>query len=244
MSDAVRLQGAGWAGDALTADAKARHLKMAETRFEEMQRYGRASRRLGLIVGFSGMMIGLAGIGLAASLLPLKQTVVRYVTVSEQTGEIAEAAGPADAPRLFSEGTARQYLRAFVEACDGYLFETAAVMAHRCAIMLTPEQQNRFNTWFTARNPESPQAVYGRGGSVRPERFRFVKFGDGRADTQVWQVRYVRVEMRDGNLTRRPWAMTVQFQWRPQLAMSDDDRSINLAGFQALDFVSQPDAAP
>lgn len=243
MSDTAKLQGAGWTAEPLAPESKADMLRQGASRFDEMQRMGRAYRRTGFLLGISGMLMAAASIATVAALLPLKQTVVRYVTVSEQTGEVAETLGAADAPKLFSDGTARQYLRMFVEVCDGYLFETAATNAHRCALLLAPEQQQRYNAWFTARNPEGPQALFGRSGSVRPERFRFVKFGDGQGGIQVWQVRYTRVEMRDGNITRRPWAMTVQFQWRPQLAMTDDDRTLNLAGFQALDYVSQPDVA-
>lgn len=243
MNETIRLKGVAWPGEALAPEAKAEHLRLAETRVEEMRRYGRSYRRMGFFVGTAGLLVGLAGIALAASLLPLKQTVVRFAVVNETTGEVGESIGPADAPRLFSEGTARQYLRMFVEACDGYLWETRVLNAHRCALLMTAEQQARYAEWFSPRNPDSPQVVFGRNGSVRPDQFRFTRLGDARGDTQAWQVRYVRLEMKDGRAARRPWMMTVQFQWRPQLAMSDNDRTLNLAGFQALDYVSQPDPA-
>ena len=241
MNEMVKLKGAARPAEVLTPDAKAEHLRQAETRFDEMLCYGRSYRRMGFLVGAAGLLIGIAGIGMAATLFPLKQTVVRYAVVNETTGEVGESIGPADAPRLFSEGTARQYLRMFVEACDGYLWETRALSSHRCALLLTPDQQARYAEWFSPRNPESPQVAFGRNGSVRPDQFRFTRLGDGRGDTQAWQVRYVRIEMKDGRAARRPWMMTVQFQWRPQLAMTDNDRTLNLAGFQALDYVSQPD---
>ena len=45
-----------------------------------------------LVVGAAGLIVGLAGVGAVIVMLPLKQTVVKFVEVDSSTGWIGEAA--------------------------------------------------------------------------------------------------------------------------------------------------------
>jgi type IV secretory pathway component VirB8 len=147
-----------------------------------------------------------------------------------------------DAPeKLFTDATARQYLRMYVETCERYRYDDRTINYNRCALLLTPEQQKRYAEWFGPTNPQGFQGKFGRTGSVfLGDDVTYTKYAqEGR--TQIWTMRFVRVEVLNQQVACRRWQATVTFQFRPELEMSDKDRDWNLAGLQISDRVSQPD---
>jgi type IV secretory pathway component VirB8 len=76
----------------------------------------RRFNRAGWIVGTIGAVLGLAGVGAVVILLPLKQTVVKWIEVDTSTGWVGEVAGAADAPRMFNARVADHFLRQYIRA--------------------------------------------------------------------------------------------------------------------------------
>jgi len=71
------------------------------------------------------------------------------------------------------------------------------------------------------------------------DRFQFWRLGRS-GEAQVWRVTFQRTEIVGGvQLATKPYEAVVTFVWRPDLpAVGDDDRALNLSGFQCLDYRS------
>ncbi len=241
----VRLGSQAHKSETLDAKAAAQHLRDAPLRGDQLIAFGRSSRRVGWIVGGIGAALGLLGMGSAAlAISQWKPAEPQFIRI-DGNGETHRPIRAVDAPQQFTEGTAKQYLRMYVEACESYRWETARVTSRRCSIMLSPQQQTRYADWFAASNPVSPQARFGRVGEVRIQSnsFSYNLLGTGRDNVQLWSVRFVKIEVADKNGAALclPWMNTVQFKWMPMLEMSPEDREVNHAGFQAITYDSQPD---
>ena len=243
MSGAT-LRSPGPRSETLDAKAAAQHLRDAPLRGDQLISYGRSSRRAGWVVG--GIGAGLGFLGMAAGLIAVAQwkPAEPIYALIAPNGEVTKAIRSSDAPQSFSEGTSRQYLRMFVEACESYRFETAKLTSRRCSVMLSPQQQERYAADFAPTNSKSPQARFGRAGEIRiqSDSITATPYGTARG-VQFWTVRFVKIEAagKNGGTTCRPWMMNVQFTWLPQVEMLPEDREFNLAGFQAVTFDSQSD---
>ena len=241
MNAPVTLKGGAWQTATLTPAEAATVVGNGPARADHLIETSRSLRRAGWWVGGTGAGIGLLGMAAACAVVfGWSPPPPEFVLVDRQTREVFQPVKAADAPSLFSEDTARSYLRQFVEYCEEYRFETAKMKSERCSLFLSPEQQARYAKWF-AESADGPIKRFGYGGSATADRLGFSKDGVGRGKTEVWWVRFNKVETVDRTTTCHPWIMQVQFRWRPELRMSQEDRSINLAGFQAIHFNSQPD---
>jgi type IV secretion system protein VirB8 len=231
---------APWRARALTAEEKEAHFADVRSYAAEMTEMARAARQVGWIVGSVGVAVGVVGVGCAATAFPLKHTEVQFIEVDRSTGYVGPSLGPSDAPKLFSQQTADHYLRDYVEAREGYVPETDDLMFHKAAIMSAPDEQVRYAAW--RKSPLSSANVLGHTGYVRVENFHMSLLGKGSAKTQVYLVRFDRVEVRGGQVEpTQPWSATVQFQWHPELPMNAQDRLLNSAGMQVIAYQSQPD---
>lgn len=241
----MRLPGTAWTGEALTAEAKAAHLRASRERADDIAATNRAFRRAGWWVGAAGAAVGLAGMASAtATILQWRPADPVYAWIDPRTGEIKPAPRAIDAVQHFTEGTARQHLRMYLDYCEAYLFQTARMTSTRCQLFLSPAQRERFVAWFNAGNPESPQARFGRTGSASiADNVGYTLVGTGRDGAQVWQMTFTKVIAEQNQRPQCvPWISTVTFQWRPDLKMSEADRAINLAGMQVVERRSTQDA--
>ncbi|MCB4824169.1 MULTISPECIES: type IV secretion system protein [Roseomonadaceae] len=250
MSAPLRLKPGVWPAEPLSPEAAQQFLADAAARADEVRRTGLAFRRAGWIAGAFGALLGLAGVGVAATVvLRAEPARLDFALLDRETGEVSPTLAARDAPRAFTDHTARQYLRRFVEACDGYAPTpnptTLQRDLHRCAILLTEPMQERFRASVARSNPESPLATLGRSGVRTTEGFRYFKYpSEGR--TQTWRVQYTRVETRvgaggPGVTTRTPMTAMVNFQWRPELPQLAEDRDWNTAGMQVVTYSIEPD---
>lgn len=240
MSAPVTLPAGAWQAQALSPDEAARMLAGAPARGDALIAASRAMRRAGFWVGGVGVGVGLLGIAAACAVaFAWEPPAPDYVMVDRQTRELFRPVKAIDAPTVFSEDTARAALRDLVEYCEEYRWETAKRSSDRCALFLAPGEQERFAERF--RGPEGPVRRLGYAGTATAESLSFTPQGQGRGRTEVWWVRYNRVEVANRTTTCRPWFVSVQFRWRPELRMSPEDRSINLGGLQATHYTSEPD---
>lgn len=248
MSATTRLD--QWQAQPLSPEAAAAHMRDAIGRADEVRRTGMAFRRAGWLVGAAGVLAGLGGLAVAATvLLRAEPTRLEFALIDPNTGAVSHTFSAADAPRHFSDDTARQYLRAFVETCDGYAptlqREALERQFRRCAVLMTEPMQQKFAAYFSPSNPASPQVTLGRAGVRTPQNLRFSKL-PSEGNTQTWLVRYHRVDTRAGQNTtgitqHTPTTATVTFQWRPDLPQSPEDRTWNTAGMQVVAFTIEPD---
>lgn len=241
MSGLATLRAKAWIAAPLSLEQKEAHFKSAIPIHNEIERFGRAFRRVGYAVGGLGAGVGICGMALAAWAFSTRTDHAYFYRV-DQNG-MPELSMPAtDAPKLFTEQTAEQYLRAYVEARECYVYDTRDIMSHRVAIMSSPDEQGVYASWFSPKsNPMSPQAVYGNKTSVRVGNFRYTKMpGLMHNGVFAYEVRFDRLEVTGGapGITTH-WMAVVQFSWHPELKMSADDRSINAAGMQVVSYGSQ-----
>ena len=207
----------------------------------------RAIRTSGYYVGAAGAIIGVCGMVCAASLFPLKQTVVQFVPFNADMHLTGASVTAADAPKaLFGEQQAHADLFKFVSASETWINDVADLNFHVAAIMSTRAQQAMLAERMAGHNPASPRALYGNKESIRVERFRYRLLAKASASdfsgNQIWQVRYDRSEVVNGMVGgKRPWISTITFAWHPELMASDTDRAINETGFQCAAYESGPE---
>ena len=244
MNAESRLPAGAWVSGAMTPEAANKHIETAAARADEVERTGHSFRRAGWWTGAAGVAVGLLGMGTAAWVLGSAEPSRPFFALVTPGGEVTPVVGAADAPRLFSEDTAKQYLARLIEVCDGYVPQMAAQNFKRCTLMLTSEQQARYAAVMAAANPASPQRRYGTTGHARPENIKFTHLpSTGRV--QSWHVSYDKVETRGvvGALSTIKQSGTVHFEWRPELRMSPEDRTWNTAGMQVIAMTVTADVA-
>lgn len=233
---------ARWKARPLRADERQDYLADAKafSLLGEMKAANRRTARLAWLVGGTGSLIGVAGVICAATLFPLKHTDLRYIEVDTSTGYIGDSVGVADAPKLFSEQVAHQYLRMYIEARETYVPQTDALQFARVQVMSAEDERVRFAAWH--KDPLSPAQKLGRTGHVEVDNFHPVLQGKGRAKTLEYFVRFKRRETQGATVGPwEDWTATVQFQFHPEMGMDAQERQINPAGMQVLAYHSYKD---
>lgn len=231
----------GWASARdLDADARQDFYEQGKALDQEIRANRQAIRLGGYAVGAAGLLVGIAGLASAALMLPLKRTEVRFVPFDLATQQVVPSVLAQDAPAaLFREQQAKADLRKLVAAAETYVPDLYALNFHQVAVMSDPAMQARFAEELSPKNPHSPAAQYRNQTSVVVDRFQFWPLGKS-GNAQVWRVTFQRTEIAGGTqLAARPYEAVVTFTWRPDLAaVSEDDRALNLTGFQCLDYRS------
>lgn len=220
---------------------KAEHLRNAPLRADDAIQASKAYRRTGWVFGLAGSAALCAGAGaLGAAVWTWRPAEPVYGGILPD-GTVQPLLRAVQAPERFTDATAKQYLRMYLDVCEHYQYDAARLRARRCALLLSPQQQEAYARWFAPSNPDGFQGAFGRGGSVSvADRVTYTKYGQ-QGRTQVWTARFVRVEYKDRTVRCRPWQATLSFQFRPELPMGEEDRTWNLAGMQITDRTSQPD---
>lgn len=216
--------------------------RQAEDFDTEIGRNAKGIRIGGYVIGAAGTVIGLCGMVAAASLFPLKEVRVEFVPFNTETGLAGVSVLARDAPaKLFSEQQAHADLAKLVTAAETWVSDASDLNFHIAAVMSSKDQQAAFMQRMDKRNPSSPAALYANKGTVRVENFKFSLMGKAPSGVQIWQVRYLRTVITGGNAELpRPWNSTVTFAWHPEILGTDQDRAINLTGFQCVAYEAGP----
>ena len=193
-------------------------------------------RRLGvasLVVGAAGLIVGLAGVGAVIVMLPLKQTVVKFVAVDSSTGWVGDAVGARDAPKMFNERVAHQYLRQYLEAREGYNPVDDQRQWDMVKAMSSAVEFENYNAW--RKSELAPVKWLGSNGHVDITNFSFSKPIHEKGDTWSYTVRYQRREVKGQNVSQfKPWHADIEFQWHPEMTQSEPDSEVNAGGMQVL----------
>lgn len=202
---------------------------------------GRSAIIGGWIAGGVGVCCLAASCIVASTLFPLKQTEVKFFVADQSTGIISAPVSIEDAPKVFSQAQDWQYLRRYIEAREGWVWETDQRNDHLAKIMSTADEQKRI---LESRNaPRHPAKAVGKDGHVTVEHFRFHQQPGGKGGTRSYLVQYDRTVWRGQNQeTTTPYTAGVDFQWRPSLPMTPEDRSDNPGGFQVIAYSANSDS--
>lgn len=230
--------------EALTAQEKVEHLSNALNRAEQILETNRAVRRFGFWVGGAGLIAGLLGLASASVIhLTFKHPEPVFVERNPVTGELTQAARAIDAPLKFSEGTIKQHLGGYLDNCETYRWQSVSETTRRCQLFLAPTERAKFAAQYDAYNPEGPIQQLGRDGTISvADGVTMEEIATGRDGVKIWGMRFTKVIAARGKaVVCQPWTVRVTFQWRPDLAMSEENRRVNLGGMQILDRSTGPD---
>lgn len=243
MTAPLRLVGRGRPAIAVSPEEAERFVAEGRTRAEEIVAAGRAFRRAGWAAGAAGAALGALGIAVAGySTVSLRPPPPQYIPI-DAAGVPRQAVRAVDAPvQAFTDATSKYYLRKYLDHCEVYHPDTARLTASRCLLLMAPPTQERWAASIANTNPQSPQRRLGANGAIEVDGVPVYSLvGKGRGNTEVWNVQFTKGERRGSERTCTPWLLQVGFQWRPDLEMSDEHRTFNLAGFQVIEFTSQAD---
>jgi hypothetical protein len=234
-----------WQAEPLTPEMREQHYAAAQSFAGELEKTGRAYRRNGFWSGIAGATIGVLGIASATWMFFQPVPPQRYIEVDSSTGWIGETAGPQDAPKLFGDRVTESALRSYIEDREAFVPETDDLAFHRVAIKSVPEEQARYAARHDPRrSPETaPFAIYGRSGFSRVDNFHLTKRGmDPKTRTYDYVVHFFKQAAIQGQVgLPKAWTAEMQFQFHPELAMSQPDRLLNETGLQVVAYTSYPD---
>jgi len=223
-------------------EASAIHPDAREEQFKETLSFhaqrvkdSRRAGRAGWFAGVIGMTAGMAGCVAVVMMLPLKQTVVRFVEVDRSTGWSGDAIEAHDAPKIFNERVGRHDVRTYIESREGYNPTTDQREWQTVKAMSSENAFNEYTAW--RKSDVSPLKILKTNGHVDIDNFSWdkaYKMPDG-----TWS--YVaHFDMRMVNdQAVGPWkskTATVAFQWHPEMHRSELDSELNPTGFQVLSY--------
>lgn len=241
MSDVAQ-----WTAQPLTAEMREAHYAQTRSYAGEMERSGRAYRRLGFVTGTTGMIIGMLGLACAAVVLARPVQPPRYIEVDSSTGWVGETVGASDAPKLFKDRVVEAALRTYIEDREAFTPESDNLAFHRVAIKSTRAEQLRYAEAHDPRKSPTtaPFAVYGRGGFAQVSDFHFTKRGsDAKTRTLDYVVRFRKLVSKAGNmLPTAQWTAEASLQFHPELAMDQQDRTLNEPGLLVISYSSYADS--
>lgn len=223
--------------ETLSTDAKVRSLNRSLERAVELAHTNKALRQVGFAVGAIGALIGVMGFGVGSAALVKvlwQEPETIYVKEDADTGELRRLARPLEAVASFKDGTIRQHLRLYIDNCETYRYQVLNEATNRCQLFLAPNERLAYAKAMDQTNPDSPIARFGREGTVSvADDVTMERVATGRQGVEVWNLRFTKVLAERGKPpVCVPWTVMVTFRWRPELKMSETNRTINLGGMQ------------
>lgn len=199
----------------------------------------RSRRNAWILASVAGLLAIVAVIALAA-LTPLKTVEPFVITVDRSTGatEVTTAL-TGDKPVSYDEAVSKYFLAQYVRAREGWLPPAAKENFSSVAILSDPAEQARWQRAFDARNPASPQTLWGPRATAEVT-VRSIAF----VNPKVAQVRFTRVVHPDiGDAVSSNWIATISFAYS-SAPMAEGDRFRNPLGFQVSSYRADPEVIP
>jgi type IV secretion system protein VirB8 len=218
----------------LAAPVLAQHYKEVVSFQEARVRSGRFLSR-GLLVGLTASMV--ANVGLAwgiASLLPLTKLVPVYLLVRHD-GTIDTSVALSTMPHHLDEAVTRAALWQYVQMREGYSYETNQYRYDVVSAMSDAVTRTQFQRYFNAPNPQSPQNLIGKSGTVTVEPITVAMIAP-----QVAQIRFQRSFVAGTNQpVVTSWTATLQFEQVD--AVPAMDRLTNPGGIIVTNYQAEED---
>jgi type IV secretion system protein VirB8 len=194
---------------------------------------GRSALVAAWVVGGTGVACVVASSIVVASLFPLKRTEAEFFIADQSSGIISKPISVDDAPKAFTPVNDQYYLRRYIEAREGWVWETDQSRDHLVKLMSTPDEQARIEA--DRKKPTAVGRRLGKDGHVVVENFRWHQQPAGRLGTRTYIVQFDSTVWHGSNPDRTEvWTATADFQWHPELPMKPDDRTNNAGGMQVL----------
>jgi len=198
----------------------------------------RRSAKIGWILGFSGLAIGLCAILAVMGLTPLKQVVPVIIRVDNATGITEVVDQLSNAKTNYQETVNRYFLQSYVRYREGFNRATARHNYTAVGLMSARGEQAAYADWFSPRNSDSPLNTHGEGHrteiSIRSTSF---------LNPETALVRFIKERHQPG--VARPvlsyWAATITFTYQNP-PTSQKDREINPLGFQVTGYRVDPES--
>ncbi|MFL6591399.1 MAG: virB8 family protein [Luteimonas sp.] len=202
-------------------------------------------------VASAALVMSLALLGGYFYLLPLKEKVPYLVMADAYTGTstVARLTGDFNHNSITaSEAVNRSNVAHFVLARESYDYALIRVRDWTTVYtMASPEVAAGYTRLHSSQNPESPYNVYGKSRSIRVAILSIQLLGGTQGTPQGATVRFQRSVYDHANASSQPLdskIATLQFAYKPALAMDEKDRIENPLGFQVSSYRVDNDYAP
>ncbi|WP_208431944.1 virB8 family protein, partial [Bartonella bovis] len=122
-----------------------------------------ASRRITRVsLTIAGIAVIVAIISSLAviTLTPLKTVEPFVIRVDNSTGIVEVVEALKEGPTNVDEAITRYFAAKYVRSREGFTTEEIQHNFQTVSLLSSPEEQDRFSTWYGARNPQSPQTIY------------------------------------------------------------------------------------
>jgi len=212
----------------ITADPKLIEAYFAQVASYEADRLGsyRRMSRFGFGIGIVGLLVGLAGVGAAASMAPLKTVIPLVFRVDNSTGAVERVYDVRAAKLSATDASKRYFLWQYVRYREGYAEPEAQSNFDAVSLMSSPDVQRQYNEGFRGSNASSPQVTIGKAGS---QNLRWVSTSF--LGEKLAQVRFdVIVRKGDAALPPKRMVATIAFDFAPG-ELSSQAINVNPTGF-------------
>jgi type IV secretion system protein VirB8 len=171
-----------------------------------------------------------------AALIPLKTVEPYVVRVDRATGDVEVMTGlRAGKDLTYEEAVTKSFLATYVRARETWLPPAAEANFRQVSIMSTPDEQQRWASYFRPANPASPQVAYGAAAEAQVA-VRAITF----VAPKVASVRFHRTLRQGSQVTDSDWIATLAFTYA-KAPMSEADRLRNPLGFQVSSYRADPE---
>ncbi|WP_144754280.1 virB8 family protein [Bartonella saheliensis] len=211
---------------------------IAEARSFDQDRMlaSRRTTRASLAIAAIAVVVAVISSLAVITLTPLKTVEPFVIRVDNSTGitEVVEALK--EGPTNVDEAITRYFAAKYVRCREG--FETQEVQHNfqTVSLLSSPEEQERFASWYGAKNPQSPQILYKHASvTVTIKSISFI-------NQDVAQVRYYRT-IRDDETNKEfisHWVATLTFEYI-NAPISVQNRLINPLGFIVSEYRTDPE---
>lgn len=168
--------------------------------------------------------------------MPLKEKVPYLVLADAYTGNATVARLHEDTISA-SEALNRANVATFLRARESYDWTLIGANDWNTVFMMAePEVSSEYRALYNTRNPNGPLAVYGKNQALRIKILSIQPFGgDGKKGPAGATVRFQRSLFDKASGTSRfldNKIVTLEFTYKTNLAMSEEDRLLNPLGFR------------
>jgi type IV secretion system protein VirB8 len=199
----------------------------------------RRTARLGFAAGLGGVLVGLAGVTAAASILPLTTVLPLVFRVDNTTGAVERVYDLQGGELAASEATRRYFLWQYVRHRQGYVPAEAQADFEAVSLLSAPAVQQAYAAEVHAANPESPPARLGPDGTAVLRWVSTAFLGP-----KLAQVRFVQRERQgDADLPPRRMVATIGFDFAAG-SLSGSAINVNPLGFLVTSYHADQEAVP
>lgn len=211
---------------------------IAEARSFDQDRMlaSRRTTRASLTIAAIAVVVALISSLAVITLTPLKTVEPFVIRVDNSTGIVEVVEALKEGPTNVDEAITRYFAAKYVRCREGFAVEEVQHNFQTVSLLSSPEEQERFASWYGARNPQSPQILYKHASvTVTIKSISFI-------NQDVAQVRYYRT-IHDNENNKEfitHWVATLTFEYI-NAPISVQNRLINPLGFIVNEYRTDPE---